>query len=403
MSTKEHVRGDDAWRIAMARTGACFAPPPNWALPEHRNRSPYTPEELAGSFEALQEIFTPARARRIFRRDDDSMWQLFVDPWVAQQSRLVSLGLDARVCGAARSKSLVDALSGGRGSFEGACSEIAVYAALKRAEIPSVHEPLRRFRHQLMLAGQKPKNPDFVLDLGLGYPVFVEVKRAREGRRLRNEREWLIRFSFGAVKSARVPANIEMLDAYAELEERDDGAWMDANIDRLVAAVDEVKLSLSTSEIFPAVAVVEDCIRVEVKGPPDSVATGGVLGLATNSMREARRVIRNLVTDEAVAQLPVARAGLVLIDPGFTIDPEILGKEIERWFTVEGDLYRNVLGILVLAREYYSEPAFLFTRVLPIWRQGAPGALRESPAWELLSYGLSWQELRRVGLCDESA
>lgn len=418
-SGRSRLRGDETWRSDLTRTGV-WDVPQYWTTRAYSERSPFSAAEVSGAFAALREIYSHARTRRAMQRlerrsrhlerprtrgghavDDGFLWRLLADPWSPSHSRLLALGLDVSACAAAKDKNLVKALLAGPVSFEGAAFEICVWAAMVRVGIRVDHEPLVREVARAQAEGRRPNNPDFAINVGLSYPTFLEVKRASAGDRLREESEWLIRLGMGSTRTAGIPTTLAMLDSFGGLQELDGGAWMRANFDRLLSIVEDTKVLLErTSETFPAVAIVEDCIRVEVKGRRDSVATGGALGLVVNSEREARRIVRSLLA-EGVTQLPENHIGVILLDPGTAIDTDVVRREVGRWLAVEGAGYTHIAGVLIATREYANDLTVALTRVVPEWRPTAPPALRDSIAWDGLGLGLSWHALKRAGLWDD--
>ncbi len=377
------IRGSDEWIAEMARSGG-WSDPPFWLTPAYQRSSPWTPAETGSAFEVLKRIFSPKRTRSIFRRRlDPYLRHLLADPWAAWMSPLLGLGLDSATCGAWQRKSWVDLLVADGESCRGATFEIAVAAALVRAGIPTTHEPLK---------GKHPKNPDFGIDVGR--KVLLEVKLSREGVRLREESDWLMKFSAVSDRTVGIEAHLELLEEFGRLQERDDGRWMRDNVDRLVGLVDEAKIRLASSSSYPATDVVESCIRVTVRAPRGTSGSTSVLGVPINSTREALRIVRNLLMDGAT-QVPEDRLGVILIDPGWGIEHEALVAEVQRWFQGDGACYPQVVGALMLSREYYANFTLALTRVSAAWRPEAPGDLRSSDAWDRLASGLSWHALRR--------
>ncbi len=400
----------------MAQTGR-WDVPKYWTTPAYQKVSPWTAVELDAAFAALRRIFDPERTKAIFAEDERLetlwedrrrkglkpkenpkaervMWPLFVDPWSAPVSQFLGLGLDAAACNAWMRESFIHGLTRDRTAFQSTCFEIAVYAALRQTGVSCLHEPLRPNGRP---AVKNAPNPDFEIEVGNSSRYLLEVKRADEGDRASEEREWLTTLGMGTERTANIPYEIEQLDPeFGELQERDGGSWMRRNLLRLRDLVEDAKLTLVQSPTFPASTVVESCIRVTVRGPRNSVAGGGTMGVRMNSLRESKRILGSLLA-KAVRQIPPDRPGIILLNPGWSVDSECIREEVRRWLISanEGVLYPQVFGVAIIARQYSLDYALALSVVMPVFRPSAPTELSESDVWGRLSAGLSLHELRR--------
>jgi len=127
----------------LRRSGDWFADE-HWRDPAYVANSPFTPADLDGIFDALQRTYTPARARRVAKRERSSGRTMprhrppLFDPWAAHASFAVSVGADlAEVrpwetpgCG-----DMVNGLVKDPENYPGARLELEVHAALLRAGV----------------------------------------------------------------------------------------------------------------------------------------------------------------------------------------------------------------------------------------------------------------------------
>jgi hypothetical protein len=372
------MRGDVAWVDSVAQSGR-WDDPPYWTSPEYLAKSPWGKERLAAAFAALRLIYTPKKARAIFRRRDaSSLYPLLTAALYAYQNPLVFLGIDAAECEAWKYKSLTDALTTSWASFEGAAFEIALFAALKRAKVSPVHEPLATTPPD----GSDRKNPDFSVTVG-GRELLLELKLSRLGSAAQEQQGWLNRLAHSDDATADIPFDIETLPLFGELQERDGGSWMRGNFGRLRSLVEAAKERLVAVGPFPAVEVIEHCIQLRVRGPRGSGANGGALGPWPNVVTEAERVIRNLVS-EGATQIPADRTGVLVIDPGWSGDADSVCVEVRRWLDEEGVGYSQVVGVLVVARRRVLDLGLELTSLDSVWRVDAPNEIRDSAVWNWL-------------------
>lgn len=403
------MKGDEAWLALMAQTGA-WDDPPYWTDPQYVAASPWSVAEVDDAFAELRRIYTRPRARAIFQRailqrqeqeqrqelrreqrHEPALWQVLADLLFAPHSRLVALGLDAAACGSVwNRKNLVDALiADGRG-FEGACFEVAFFAALTRALVPCTHEPLAVAADKKRKKGEP--NPDF--SATIGRELLLELKLSRESDRTRDERKWHIDIAMGTERTAGIPSEIKLLPAFREMQERDGGSWMRQNFKRLLDLLEDSKERLAASAgPFPAEEVIEESIHLKVKGPRGSGPGGGTLGPPPNVEREARRIVRGLLSDGAT-QIPAERIGIVVIDPGWSADVGCLCAEVRRWMIEEGAAYSQVVGAAIISRRYAIDYALSLALLTPVWRDTAPREVRDSDAWNRIELALSHGEIR---------
>jgi len=105
---------------------------------------------------------------------------------------------------------------------------------------------------------------------------------------------------------------------------------------------------------------------------------------------EARRIVHGAIQNGA-RQIPGGAVGVLLVDLGFHGTITEIQEEIERWMREEGAGYSNLIGVLVVGDMFYENE--VFDALVPVWRDNAPVAIRQSSLWSTLQDDINWRRL----------
>jgi hypothetical protein len=97
---------------------------------------------------------------------------------------------------------------------------------------------------------------------------------------------------------------------------------------------------------------------------------------------------------QGASQIPRGHLGTVLIDAGWTFEPEDFARKVRRWLTEDGAEYDGLVGVLYLAREVHLSEQLSLKRVESVWRTDAPPEFTDPTIWNRLELGLNFAAFR---------
>jgi hypothetical protein len=378
----------------------CWWEPAFWREPPYLAQSAWDVEVLDRSFDVLRQLIRAEETRAAcawvniddpvereralahpMSRDLVVLWPL---------SGLVRLALDSADADVLAHPELVRKLRGPRpGDFRGARFELRCLAAFRNARVDVTFDPL-----PLAAPGKKP---DFLLRLP--QRLFVDAKHVEAGAGVKEEGGWFERIAFDW--ESGIIADVRLTDRFRELQCMADGrSWLNQNIDRLVIDVRRAKERLANSAgPFPAVEIVEGLVRVEVSGPVGSATQGMVLGVETDTHKEAQRIVRGAI-NRAARQVPPGEVGAAILQAGWQVPAPIIMDQLVRWFDGEGEgaEYPQFVGALIV-EETFPEPRPLITgrveRLIPVWRRNAPRWVLDGP-WAAVSHAFALRDIEAL-------
>jgi len=360
----ERVRVDGDWNR-----------PPAWSV-EDILASPWPESTAMKAMEALSRLFDSDTTRRIFATPDSNLlWERLAMRWALSLSPLFSLGVDLIDADAWRYTSLIDRLRI-PAEHEGARLELAILAGLQRAGQSFEYEPLRG----------TGVNPDFGIEIG-GSRLYLDTKKTKES--VRFKQDW--RFFLSLTRCVPHGVNLSLTDKFENLQREDEGRrWIEQHVDRLGVTIEERARALLAKGEFPSVDDVEGLVRLELAFPPGQTGSSNHRGTPMDGAYEARRIVHGAIQSGA-RQIPRDELGVLLVDLGFHGTITEIQHEIERWMREEGAGYSNLIGILVVGDVFHENA--VFDALVPVWRDNASAAIRESSLWSTLQDDINWQRL----------
>jgi hypothetical protein len=383
-------RGMPEWIERVSLDGLWYEPR-YWRDADYLRVSAWRPSEIEEAFSALQRVFPPAFARRVFARRDSGYVGLLSDPWRADVSPLVPLGFDAAHAQLWGHADLWRRLQR-RDEFLGARNELALFAALAHAGMPYDPEPF---------ASDGGANPDARIWFD-GDPLIVDFKLARQGGRSKESERWQSKLGLlsGADQIlAKPPGLIELTELMGVLFSFEEGrAVIRSNIDRLTDDIRTTVFRLAQSTLFPARDVVQAfggvIARVTVSGPVGSSGGPQCIGPPEFAIeQESQRVLRGCVEDGA-SQIPKGRRGAIVVDIGPDAVLDDMVEQSRAWLGAEGELYPDVCGVVLVGRRL-DRVLDETTHAVPIFRDGTPPTITNPETWTRFERGLRWCETRR--------
>jgi hypothetical protein len=392
------MRASHEWFLNTAITGRWWEPA-FWECPDFLSSSPWELARFAPGYELLKKLYTEELTRSAFawvaepNKDrmhmlrDRPLWAQLADANRADLSGLVRFALDVLDAEVFAYPDLVRRLREDvYREFKGARFELRCLAAFANANIEVDYEPL---------AAEGGKNPDFRLNLQ--EPLYIDAKHSDEGDWIKEEREWFWKLSILNPPSGRaISAHIGLTEEFRVLQDTEDGrVFIRANIDRLASLIAPTKERLADSGgPFPVAETIEGFIEVQVMGPPGQASSGSASGVSSDARREVARIVRGAITRGAT-QIPPAKLGIVLLNPGLHAPTHLLVEEVQRWINSEGEGadHPNLLGVLIVNQMLFEPiPGFVgyIDSLVPVWRPDAPEWVMDGP-WESLSEAIGLQ------------
>jgi hypothetical protein len=267
--------------------------------------------------------------------------------------------------------------------YPGARLELAVVAALERAEIDYEYEPFAKESRRRAKQGASFPNPD--LRIRLGHWVIADIKHMQMSERANRSLRRFQLVQHGPADNWQViPAGIELTPRYARLEQ---GNHSGDQLDRLALRLHQ--RARERAEEMNVLGIATDTIGGGLLKL--DLNRRDALGVPLDDPRDARRIVGRL--DDGAAQIPRGESGIVIVEPGYS-DPFPLACEAARqWLELARP---EVIGVVVLAEQWVSGARHAFRLPHPIWHRRAPAKVRRPHHWNRLAHGLNWRWLRAM-------
>ena len=385
-------RGSASRSLELCSHGRWFDPP-YWTEPSYLEDAPWPVVLIDEAFQILKEIFPAEQARTTFiqwleaitnpKQVTSKDWSpvfstkplfgILLDLARPELSELLAIGLDARKVngnpdGLRERLALED-------QHHGARFELAIHAALVRAQIP--------FRPAREKIGPGMPNPDFTLDVG-GRPFVLDAKFPRPSDVARQYAKLYWRLLMGPKGDDMFDYSFDLTRQFSDLRRMDQG-WraIEDRVDELAVRMRVTQRELNGHPEGTR-AVVDGLITVTV--PRGTSPQYPFIPLAEE--REPERLIRML--HDHLGQMPQDGIGAFALRLDSCVDLLDMESAIRDWFG-ESESPGNVAGVVLIQD---PGPLAETSTIRPVWRASTPSEITNLAVWRAFANGYNWR-----GLC----
>lgn len=384
-------RGSVAHILSLYDHGKWFEPP-YWTEAGFTGGAPWDASLIARAYGEARRIFTADRTLAIVSEWLEAVtnpkpvtsadWSpvfslkplfgVLLDRARAKGSELLALGLDALHLSPdqddLRRRLAIEK------EYLGARFELAIHAALVRAEIP--------FRPARKKTATKEPNPDFVLELG-GRPFFLEAKSLQPSAEAREFAKLYWRLLMGPKGDDMFDGSFDFLPAFWPLLKVEHG-WkaLEARFEELATKMRCAHDRLAGEPEGTKEEI--DGILVVTAGRPTSLRYP-FIPLAEEA--EPSRLIEKF--PEYVKRIPKDEIGAFAVRMDTGVDPVDMELAIREWFsTLESP--RNVVGVLLIRDPDVTAGT---NWIRPVWRASTPPEVANIAVWQAFANGYNWRAL----------